>query len=202
MAGNPESQTSPTLLARLRQDPTDQASWRQFVAQYGPKIYGWCRKWKLQDADAQDVTQAVLARLAAKMRSFAYDPARSFRGWLKTLTHHAWSDFLSRRNRTGLVCGDDDTLAVLETAEARQDLVQRLEEAFDREVLEAATARVRLRVEARTWEAFRLTALEGLSGAAAAEQLGMKVAAVYVAKREVKQRLAEEIRRLEAPGAD
>jgi RNA polymerase sigma-70 factor (ECF subfamily) len=202
MAGNPESQTSPTLLARLRQDPTDEASWRRFVEQYGPKIYGWCRKWKLQDADAQDVTQAVLARLAAKMRSFAYDPARSFRGWLRTLASHARSDFLARRHRAGLVCGDDSAVAVLETAEARQDLVRRLEEAFDREVLEAAMARVRVRIQARTWEAFRLTALEGLSGAAAAEQLQMPVAAVYVAKREVKQRLAEEIRRLEASGAD
>jgi RNA polymerase sigma-70 factor (ECF subfamily) len=202
MAGDAESQTSPTLLARLRQDPTDQASWRRFVEHYGPKIYGWCRKWNLQDADAQDVTQMVLARLAAKMRSFAYDPARSFRGWLKTLTSHARSDFLSRRQRTGLVCGDDSAVAVLETAEARQDLVQRLEEAFDRDLLEAAIARVRLRIQARTWEAFRLTALEGLSGAAAAEQLQMKVAAVFVAKREVKKKLAEEIRRLEGPGSD
>jgi RNA polymerase sigma-70 factor (ECF subfamily) len=202
MAGNTTSQTSPSLLARLRHDPTDQASWRRFVEQYGPKIYGWCRKWKLQDADAQDVTQTVLARLAAKMRSFAYDPARSFRGWLKTLASHARSDFLARRQRNGLVCGDDTAVAVLETVEARQDLVQRLEEAFDREVLEAAMVRVRLRIEARTWEAFRLTALEGLSGAAAAEQLHIKVAAVYVAKREVKKRLTAEIRRLQRSGAD
>jgi RNA polymerase sigma-70 factor (ECF subfamily) len=93
-------------------------------------------------------------------------------------------------------------MAVLETAEARQDLVQRLEDAFDRELLEAAIARVRVRIQARTWEAFRLTALEGLSGAAAAEQLQMKVATVFVAKMEVQKKLAEEIRRLEGPGTD
>jgi RNA polymerase sigma-70 factor (ECF subfamily) len=200
MTGDAESQTSPTLLARLRQDPTDQASWGRFVDHYGPKIYGWCRKWNLQDADAQDVTQTVLAQLAEKMRSFAYDPARSFRGWLKTLAYHAWSDFLAGRKRAGLVCGDAGVLAVLETVEAREDLVQRLEEAFDRELLEAASARVRLRVRPRTWDAFRLIALEGLSGAAAAERLGMKVATVFVAKSEVQKMLAEEIRRLE--GAD
>jgi RNA polymerase sigma-70 factor (ECF subfamily) len=164
MTGDVESQTSPTLLARLRQDPTDQASWSRFVEHYGPKIYGWYRKWNLQDADAQDVTQTVLAQLAAKMRSFAYDPGRSFRGWLKTLTHHAWSDFLDDHKRTGLVCGDAGMLAMLETVAAREDLVQRLEEAFDRELLEAAIVRVRLRVKPRTWDAFRLTALEGLPG--------------------------------------
>jgi RNA polymerase sigma-70 factor (ECF subfamily) len=63
-------------------------------------------------------------------------------------------------------------------------------------------ARVQVRIQVRTWDAFRLTALEGLSGAAAAEQLHMKVAAVFVAKREVKKRLAAEIRRLEGTGSD
>ena len=38
------------------------------------KIYSWCRAWRLQDADAQDVTQAVLAKLAVRLRRFAYDP--------------------------------------------------------------------------------------------------------------------------------
>ncbi len=52
----------------------------------------------------------------------------------------------------------------------------------------------------RTWDAFRLTALEGLSGAEAAGRLGMKVAAVYVARSEVQKRLRDEVRRLE--GAD
>ena len=28
------------------------------------------------------------------MATFAYDPSRSFRGWLKTLTHHAWRDLV------------------------------------------------------------------------------------------------------------
>ena len=47
----------------------------------------------------------------------------------------------------------------------RDDLAARLEEAFDLERLEMAQASVRQRVEPHTWEAFRLTALEGRSGA-------------------------------------
>ena len=56
---------------------------------------------------------------------------------------------------------------------------------------------VRPRVALRTWDAFRLTALEGCSGAAAAAQLEMKVARVYVAKSEVKKMIQDEIRKLE-----
>ena len=32
------------------------------------------------------VTQLVLVRLAERMRAYAYDPSKSFRGWPRTLT--------------------------------------------------------------------------------------------------------------------
>jgi RNA polymerase sigma-70 factor (ECF subfamily) len=94
------------LLSRLRHSPSDQAAWDEFVERYSPRIYGWCRRWNLQEADAQDVTQDVLLRLAEKMRTFAYDPSGSFRGWLKTLAHHAWHDFVKKRERAGAGSGD------------------------------------------------------------------------------------------------
>ena len=82
--------TSLTLLDRLRRDPKDQAAWSEFVARYGPRILRWCRGWGLQESDAQDVTQDVLLKLNGLMARFVYDPSGSFRGWLKTLAHHAW----------------------------------------------------------------------------------------------------------------
>jgi RNA polymerase sigma-70 factor (ECF subfamily) len=185
--------TSATLLGRLRQTHHDQAAWGEFVARYGPKILGWCRRWGLQDADAQDVTQDVLARLAEKMRAFTYDPGKSFRGWLKTLAHHAWRDYADGRGRRAAAAPPE----VLQAVEARDDLLQRLDEEFDRELLEEAAARVRLRVEPHTWDAFRLLALEGKSGAEASAALGMKVATVFVARSKVQKMLREELTRLE-----
>jgi RNA polymerase sigma-70 factor (ECF subfamily) len=199
MGSDSGSQTSPTLLGRLRQDPRDPAAWALFVEHYGPRIYGWCRKWNLQDADAQDVAQNVLVKLAGCMETFRYGPTRSFRGWLKTITHHAWRDYVAGRQRAGEASGDPHVAAFLTTVEAREDLVQHLNEAFDCELLEQAMNRVRLRVAQHTWEAFRLTALEGLSGAAAADRLKMKVATVFVAKSEVQKMLADEVRRLDEP---
>jgi hypothetical protein len=46
MAATPMPTTRVTLLARLRQDPTDQAAWGEFVERYGRHIYRWCREWK------------------------------------------------------------------------------------------------------------------------------------------------------------
>lgn len=197
-----DSATRITLLGRLRRDPTNQAAWGEFVEHYGGKIYGWCRKWDLQEADAQDVTQNVLLRLAQKLRDFTYDPSRSFRAWLKTLTHHAWSDFLESRQRPGLGSGDSRVGDMLQSVAARDDLVKHLEEEFDREVLQEAMVRVRLRVAPQTWSAFTLTALEGLSGAEAAERIPMQVAQVFIAKRRVQKMLQEEVAKLERPEAD
>ena len=52
MGGDGPSLTSTTLLAQLRQHPGNQAAWCAFVERYGPRVYGWCRGWGLQDADA------------------------------------------------------------------------------------------------------------------------------------------------------
>ncbi len=191
------SHTSTTLLGRLRQAPTDQAAWRDFASRYGRHIYAWCRQWRLQEADAQDVTQIVLLKMSEKLAEFTYDPERSFRAWLRKVTLNAWKKLADRQRRAGQVSGlaDEDSLLA-----ARDDLVARLEEEFDRELLEHASARVRLRVEPHTWDAFRLTALEGQSGAEVAAQLHMKVATVFVARSKVQKMLQEEIRRLEETG--
>jgi RNA polymerase sigma-70 factor (ECF subfamily) len=202
MGGTHDSGTRITLLGRLRRDPTNQEAWAEFVEHYGSKIYGWCRKWHLQEADAQDVTQNVLLKLAQKLREFTYDPGRSFRAWLKTLTNHALSDFLESRQRPGLGSGDSRVGGLLQSVEARDDLVKDLEAEFDREILEEAMLRVRLRVAPQTWQAFALTALEGLAGAEAAERIPMQVAQVFIAKRRVQKMLQEEVAKLEASGAD
>jgi len=190
------AQTSTTLLGRLRQAPTDEVAWAEFVRRYGPQVYRWCRRWRLQEADAEDVTQAVLVKLSEKMRSFSYDPARSFRAYLKTVARYAWYDFLESRKQPGVGRGGSD-VQTLQAVEAGDDLVQRLNEQFDREVLEEAQSQVRQRVEPQTWEAFRLTALEGCSATAAAAQMGLKVATVFKAKGRVQKMLQEVIACLE-----
>ncbi len=200
--GSDSSQTSPTLLERLRQDPADQAAWVRFVDQYGPKIYCWCRKWRLQEADARDVTQEVLFKLVKKMGGFRYDSRGSFRGWLRRLTQNACSDFFDSRRRLDRGGEQAEWAALLDTVEARQDLTKHLEEAFDQEILEEAIRRVRQRVAGNTWEAFRLTPQEGRPVAEVAPQLGLTIARVYVARGDVRRLLTEEVGRLEGPGND
>jgi DNA-directed RNA polymerase specialized sigma24 family protein len=112
--------TRVTLLHRLNANPADEPSWAEFVRVYGPAIRGWLLHWGLQEADVQDVTQNVLLRLTAKLPQFKYDPARSFRGWLKTLTHHAWHDFVTDAGYRHRGSGDTSILDQLQTVAARE----------------------------------------------------------------------------------
>jgi len=192
-----DSATSNTLLLRLQQTPSDQAAWAEFVARYGARIERWCREWGLQTADCQDVAQTVLIKLVKAMQTFRYDPSQRFRGWLKTIAHHAWQDLERSRRRlisAGNGQSDDDPLQSLA---ARDDLERQLQEAYEQELVQCALARVRPRVQPVTWEAFRLTALDGLSGVAASAQLRIAVTSVYKAKSNVLRLLETEVRHLE-----
>jgi DNA-directed RNA polymerase specialized sigma24 family protein len=80
---------------------------------------------------------------------------------------------------------------------ARQDLMERLKEQFDSEVVAEACNRARRRVEPQTWDAFQLMARDGKSAEEAAARLGMNVGAVFKAKSRVTAFLREEVRRLD-----
>ena len=190
-----ETDTSLTMLERLQRDPDDPEAWRLFLEKYQPRIRRWCVTWGLQDSDADDVTQEVLVKLFAALRKFQYDPSRSFRAWLKTVAQHAWSDFVSaRRRHPGQPLSGADTLA--DSAEAHSDLEKHLEEGFNHELFEMAMNCVKHRVQPATWQAFHLTAIEGLSGVAAAAKLQIPVGNVFVAKHRVQKMLQEEVKLL------
>jgi RNA polymerase sigma factor (sigma-70 family) len=194
--GRPDdSRTHATLLERLaRSGGHDQEAWARFVDQYGRKIYAWCLHWGLQDADAQDVTQTVLVKLAARMKDFNYDPGRSFRAWLKVVAQNTWKDFVVGLKRTA---GADWDLERLKTVEAGEGLVRGLEEQYDTELLDMAMRLVSGRAAPNNWRAFQMTAVEGVPAAEVAQRLGMAVARVYAARSTIQQRIAEEYRRLE-----
>ncbi len=196
-----DSGTNVSLIMKVVRSPSDQAAWSEFVDRYGPKVFAWCRGWGLQQADAEDVTQAVLVKLVRQMNRFSYDPSRSFRGWLRRLARNAWQDWLAQRVTPGE--GGSEVNAMLGSIAAREDLVRRLEAEFNLEILGEAMHRVRERVDPKTWEAFRLIAEDGQPATAVAVQLGTNVAGVYKSKSNVLKMIKEEVRTLEAdPSAD
>jgi RNA polymerase sigma factor (sigma-70 family) len=186
------ARTSQSLLIRVR-DTADQQAWDQFYERYAPMIEGWCRHWFPREVD--DMVQEVMRVLVRRLRTFEYDPAKLFRGYLKTVTCQLMSDLKKRAQRWPMVDGD----GLIEDVEATVDLEARLKADYDLELLEKAKEIVRARVEPRTWLAYLATAEEWRKPAEVARELGMKVGAAFQAKYCVITHLRREIENLQGP---
>jgi RNA polymerase sigma-70 factor (ECF subfamily) len=191
---HPAPETRPSLLVRIR-DAADGEAWRLFVDLYGPLVYALGRRYRLQDADAADLTQDVLQSVACAVRSLEYDPRRgSFRTWLYTVARNRLLDG-QRRRRLGQGTGDTAIQELLEKQPATEPEPS-WDQDYERRVFAWAAERVRVDFRPGTWQAFWLTAVEGLSTEEASRRLGMSLGAVQVARSRVLARLKETVRPL------
>ena len=185
-----------SLLHRLKNVPDDQDSWVEFVNCYQPMIHRWCAGFGLQDADAHDVTQNVLLKIAQHIRKFERRPSGRFRSWLKTVVHNAWRDFVKSQKEKG--AGDQNVTEMLLSVKAADDLLKRIDEEYDQQLLMEAMRVVKSRVEPQVWQAFEMLAISHLPTEAVASRLGITKANAYVSKNRVKKMLAEEVANFES----
>ena len=191
MNSSPETRAS--LLIRIR-DPADQAAWQEFVEIYEPVIQRLARQKGLQQADADDVSQQILAAVAGAVEQREHDRKRAkFRTWLHRVAHNAILNAITRR-KPDRGSGDSALLAVLNARELPagpdSDLL-RLE--YRREVFRWAARRVRPEFHSSTWEAFWLTAVEGQAVEAVAAELGKKPGAIYAARSRIIRRIQDKV---------
>jgi RNA polymerase sigma-70 factor (ECF subfamily) len=190
VADYPETRAS--LILRLK-DPSDQEAWGEFVEIYRPVVYRLARQKGLQDADAEDLVQQVLASVAAAVPGWAPDPARGrFRSWLSRIAHNRIINMVTRRFPDRAAGGElaDEALARQPTAPPDSDLL-RVE--YRREVFQWAARQIRGEFAADTWLAFWQTAVEGRPPAQVASALGKTVGAVYAARGRIMRRLREKV---------
>jgi RNA polymerase sigma factor (sigma-70 family) len=192
---SPETRLS--LLVQIR-DGKNQLAWQEFVKLYGPVVYGFARKRGLQDADAADLMQDVLRSVSAAIGRLDYDRSQgTFRGWLFTITRNKVFNFLSARRIRPQGSGDTTTNRLLDQHPDSSDGSEAWEAEYQRRLASLAMERVKGEFQASTWEAFRLTAVEGISAADAGRQVGISAGAVYVAKSRVLARLKQEVEAIE-----
>lgn len=185
------SSTSSGLLERVKAQVPD--AWRRMCDLYGPQIYRWCRRAGLQQADAADIAQEVFRTVAAKVADFQLDRPGGFRAWLQAITRNKIGDHLRRRHNQAQ--GQGGTAAQEQLREIAESLesVSADRDAQDNLLPHRALNLVRNEFADRTWQAFWLVVAEGRGPAEVAEQLGMTLAAVYMAKSRVLCRLRQEL---------
>jgi RNA polymerase sigma factor (sigma-70 family) len=198
MPAAPPPSTNVSLVFRLTRTPGDATTWEQFVFLYGPALMEWCRQHRVQEADVQDISQEVLLRISRQIQRLQYDPALSFRGWLRAVVHGAWCDWVEQQQSPKhRLHGVNNLSEALNEIAARDDLVARLEAQYDRELYEIAARQVRRMVSPETWQAFEWQAVENFSTDDVAERLGIKAASAITFRHRVTKLLRERIAHLE-----
>ena len=190
--------TRPSLILRLR-NPDDLRAWQEFVEIYQPVIYAIARKRGLQEADAEDVTQDALTRIAKCIDHWDPDPAKgSFRGWLATITRNLVIQFFRESIRlpsSGLDSQIDELLD--RSSNGSSTHAQEFDLERERQLFLWAARKVQPRFEPRTWQAFWLTAVEGQTVSSVADRLSTTKAQVYVARSRVMSLLKQTVERTE-----
>ena len=187
--------TRRSLIVKLR-DPADTAAWHEFVAIYGPLVYGLARRKGLQDADANDLCQEVFRAVAGAVDR--WDPARgSFRGWLSRIARNLLINFLTRQRHQPRGSGTTSVQDLLEAQPAADPSATALFEAeYEKHLFLWAAAEVRGELVTTTWQAFWQTGVEGRPPQKVAAELKLSVGAVYAARSRVLARLRRRIEKL------
>ena len=185
--------TRRSLIARLH-DWQDQKSWDEFYRSYWRLIYSVATKAGLSNDEAWDTVQETILTVARQTRENRYDPTKgSFKAWLWQITRWRILDCLRKRSHhlpenTGPERSGDDTFGEL------------WENEWQRNILKAATERVKTQVSPRQFQIFAYYVLHNMSAAEVRRKLGASLAQIYLAKHRVGKLLRRELEHVKSQG--
>ena len=181
-----------SLISRIRQN--DSTAWTELVELYEPLVSFWCRRYGVANDQARDLAQEVFFSVSRSIER--YQPSENsgcFRGWLWGVTRHKILDGLRREQRHPAAQGGSTALQMV------QDIPENLDEhdASERTefslLVHRALEQVRSEFEAKSWQAFWRTTVDGLSVAIVADQLMITPAAVRQHRSRILRRLRQQL---------
>ena len=186
------NETRQSLLIRAKAGET--GAWTDLTDLYRPLILGWLNRRGVPASDLQDLSQDVLLSVVKHLPAFQHSGQRgAFRTWLRTILSSRSADYWRTKSGVTQAQGGSGAIAALqEIADPDSELARQWDEEHDRYVLQCLLDLVEEEFEPTTLKAFRRLAIDGVSGAEAAQELGLSVAAFYIAKSRVLQRIRQD----------
>jgi RNA polymerase sigma-70 factor (ECF subfamily) len=185
------NETRQSLLLRAQTGETD--AWKDLTDVYRPLILGWLNHQGVPARDLEDLSQEVLLSVVKNLPGFQHSGQRgAFRTWLRTIVCRRAADYWRAIDADTQARGGSGAAAALQAiADPDSELNRQWDEEHDRYVVHCLLDMVEEEFEPITLQAFRRLAFDGISGAEAAQELGLSVAAVYVAKSRVLARIRQ-----------
>jgi RNA polymerase sigma-70 factor (ECF subfamily) len=197
------SRTRRSLLTRLK-NWDDHDGWRAFMDKYGRFVFGMARKSGLSAEEAEDVVQDTLVTVAKKIPDFRYQGEKgSFKAWLAMIVKSRIIDHLRKQYRripeAAAPANEDGTrmeerIAQQEDALSHEALWQG---EWERYVLQTALDRVKEKLPAKHFLAFRMCSQQQKSPAEVAKSLGLSLPRVYLIRHRAGRMVATEIAKLQ-----
>ncbi len=195
--------TRQSLLSRLK-DWNDQQSWQVFFETYWKLIYRTAIKAGLTESEAQEVVQETVISVCRSMPSFQYDPAKgSFSSWLLRMTTWRITDQVRKRDPVEqLEQPEPGTGTETSTTEQVADpagvvLETMWNEEWERNLMDAATHRARLKVDPRHYQIFDCYVLKGWPQAQVIETFRINRGQLYLIKHRISRLIRREIEHLQ-----
>jgi RNA polymerase sigma factor (sigma-70 family) len=145
-----------------------------------------------------------MVSVAKHMPKFHYDPAiGSFKAWLLNMTRWRMRDQFRKRDPCRKHdSSSDETATGTRTVDRMADPMSHdldglWEAEWEKNLLDAAMAKVKRRIDPQKFQIFDLYANKEWSPAKVAKAFGVTVGQVYLAKNRVTELLREEVKRLE-----
>lgn len=200
---NDRPKTRVSLILRLSQ-PADAEAWEEFCDIYLPVIFRIAKARGLQDADAHDVSQNVLVRVARSVKNWSPDQERgSFGGWLGTIARNLIIDFLRSHKNGPQTLGGSDVNRMVDNTVSHQgvaDYENLVDTQLKRQLFVWAAEKVEASVQPSTWQAFWRTAVQNERVDSVAKDLTMTAGGIYVARSRVIARIRKTIESATAAG--
>lgn len=187
-------ETSTTLLERLgRHEPK---AWEDFATKYIWMIRRSLRSWNIPPEDVDDVLQDSCLRVFKNIHKYEHRGQGSFRAWLKEISRSCW---LQAVRKSAYRARSESKVLDLTPYLAEETLCEidtQIELLIEQDLFDFAIARTRKTFNELTWNAYRLAAIEGLSGEEISQQLGISINLVYKSKERFEKKFEQELREL------
>lgn len=178
-------ETRSTLLDRIK-DRGDNVAWNEFNQVYFPLLSRYAKIRGLSSPDAEDIAQTCLTEITRQIREFEYDQTKgSFRNWLRRIVERRVIDFLRKQGRQKTVPLDADRGATSADPWHRLWIEEHLRVCLDS---------LRKELEPRQYDVFVQYAIEQRPAERVADDMGIPVNQVYLAKSRSLARLREMMR--------
>jgi RNA polymerase sigma-70 factor (ECF subfamily) len=183
--------TRQSLLLRAQAGNAD--AWKDLTDLYHPLLVTWLSRQHVPKSDLDDLVQEILLSVFQYLPSFRHSGQHgAFRAWLRTIACNRARDYWRAQKHHPPASGGSDVKAILsQIQDPESELNRQWDQEHDRYVLRCLLDLMEQEFEPGTLQAFRRLALDGASGAEVADELGLSVAAVYVAKSRVLQKIRQ-----------